>query len=114
MLLAGAEGYKESGISEEGMGLCPKRPGNINGEVRDRVLYSDNVRATATGCLIRRRHGGNMGGGKGGGDQRPIRKVRKQRGETTGAAESELDEKEVEQTFWFSRPDGWVVNRKTK
>ena len=43
-----------------------------------------------------------------------IRKVRKQRGEATGTAESELDEKEVKQTFWLSRPDGWASNRKTK
>ena len=27
---------------------------------------------------------------------------------------TELDEKEVEKTFWLSRPDGWVINRKTK
>jgi hypothetical protein len=24
------------------------------------------------------------------------------------------DETEVEKSFWFSRPDGWVINRKTK
>jgi hypothetical protein len=24
------------------------------------------------------------------------------------------DEKEVEKTFWLSRPDGWVMNKKTK
>jgi hypothetical protein len=24
------------------------------------------------------------------------------------------DEAEVEKSFWFSRPDGWVINRKTK
>ena len=23
-------------------------------------------------------------------------------------------EAEVEKSFWFSRPDGWVINRKTK
>ena len=25
-----------------------------------------------------------------------------------------VDEAEVEKSFWFSRPDGWVINRKTK
>ena len=24
------------------------------------------------------------------------------------------DEKEVEKSFWLSRPDGWVINRKMK
>ncbi len=24
------------------------------------------------------------------------------------------DEKEVEKTFWLGRPDGWVINKKTK
>ena len=24
------------------------------------------------------------------------------------------DEKEVEKTFWLNRPDGWVINKKTK
>ncbi len=25
-----------------------------------------------------------------------------------------VDEKEVEKSFWLSRPDGWVVNRKIR
>ena len=25
-----------------------------------------------------------------------------------------VDEAEVEKSFWLSRPDGWVINRKTK
>jgi hypothetical protein len=25
-----------------------------------------------------------------------------------------VDEAEVEKSFWISRPDGWVINRKTK
>ena len=25
-----------------------------------------------------------------------------------------IDETEVEKSFWFSRSDGWVTNRKTK
>ncbi len=25
-----------------------------------------------------------------------------------------VDEVEVEKSFWLSRPDGWVINRKTK
>ena len=25
-----------------------------------------------------------------------------------------VDEAEVERSFWLSRPDGWVINRKTK
>jgi hypothetical protein len=24
------------------------------------------------------------------------------------------DEKDVEKTFWLTRPDGWVINKKTK
>ena len=27
---------------------------------------------------------------------------------------TELDEKKVEQTCWLGRPDGWMINRKTK
>ena len=40
-----------------------------------------------------------------------IRKVTQKRGEVMG---TELDEKEVGETFWLSFPDGWVINRKTK
>ena len=31
-----------------------------------------------------------------------------------GAEAPNPDEKEVEQTFWLSRTDGWVINKKTK
>ena len=43
-----------------------------------------------------------------------IRKVRKMKGEVKGTEAPNPDEKEVEKTFWLSRPDGWVVNKKTK
>ena len=43
-----------------------------------------------------------------------IRKVRKMKGGVKGAEAPNPDEKEVEKTFWLSRPDGWVVNKKTK
>ena len=43
-----------------------------------------------------------------------IRKVRKMKGEVKGSGTPNLDEKEVEKTFWFSRPDGWVVKKETK
>jgi len=31
-----------------------------------------------------------------------------------GADSPMIDEAEVEKSFWLSRPDGWVINRKTK
>ena len=43
-----------------------------------------------------------------------IRKVRKMKGGVKGAEAPNPDEKEVEKTFLLSRPDGWVVNKKTK
>ena len=43
-----------------------------------------------------------------------IRKVRKMKNGVKGAEAPNPDEKEVEKTFWLSRPDGWVVNKKTK
>ena len=43
-----------------------------------------------------------------------IRKVRKIKVGVKGAEAPNPDEKEVEKTFWLSRPDGWVVNKKTK
>ena len=43
-----------------------------------------------------------------------ISKVRKMKGGAKGAEAPNPDEKEVEKTFWLSRPDGWVINKKTK
>ena len=43
-----------------------------------------------------------------------ILKVRKMKGGVKGAEAHNPDEKEVEKTFWLSRSDGWVVNKKTK
>ena len=43
-----------------------------------------------------------------------INKVRRTKDGTKGAAAHCPDEKEVEKTFWLSRPDGWVINKKTK
>jgi hypothetical protein len=36
------------------------------------------------------------------------------KGGVKGAEADCPDEKEVEKTFWLSRPDGWVINKKTK
>ena len=44
----------------------------------------------------------------------PIRKVGKMKGGVKGTETPNLDKKEVEKTFWISRPDGWVVNKETK
>jgi len=39
----------------------------------------------------------------------------KGRANRQGRADSPMvDEAEVEKSFWLSRPDGWVINRKTK
>ena len=43
-----------------------------------------------------------------------ICKVRKNEGRVTGTTASIPDEKEVERTFWLSRSDGWLINRKMK
>ena len=43
-----------------------------------------------------------------------ISKVRRTKGGAKGAEAHCPDEKEVEKTFWLSRPDGWVINKKTK
>jgi hypothetical protein len=43
-----------------------------------------------------------------------ISKVRKMKVGVKGAEASNPDEKEVEKTFWLSRPDGWVINKKLK
>ncbi len=43
-----------------------------------------------------------------------ISKVRRTKGEVKGAEAHISDEKEVQKTFWLSRPDGWVINKKTK
>jgi hypothetical protein len=40
--------------------------------------------------------------------------VRRTKGGTKGAEAHCPDVKEVEKTFWLSRPDGWVINKKTK
>ena len=39
-------------------------------------------------------------------------KSRKYRGRTIGAESRVPDEKEVDRTFFLSRPNGWVINRK--
>ena len=43
-----------------------------------------------------------------------ISKVRRMKGGAKGAEAHCPDEKEVEKNFWLSRPDGWVINKKTK
>jgi ribonuclease HI len=43
-----------------------------------------------------------------------ISKVRRTKGGAKGAEAHCPDVKEVEKTFWLSRPDGWVINKKTK
>ena len=45
---------------------------------------------------------------------RVILKVRRTKGGVKGTEAHCPDEKEVEKTFWLSRPDGWVINKKTK
>jgi hypothetical protein len=42
-----------------------------------------------------------------------ISKVRRTKGGAKEAEAHSPDEKEVEKTFWLSRPDGWVINKKT-
>ncbi len=41
-------------------------------------------------------------------------KLRRTKGGAKGAEAHCPDAKEVEKTFWFRRPDGWVNNKKTK
>ncbi len=40
--------------------------------------------------------------------------MRRTKGGAKGAEAHCPDAKEVEKTFWFSRPDDWVINKKTK
>ena len=42
------------------------------------------------------------------------RKARRTKDGAKGAEAHCPDEKGVEKTFWLSRPDGWVINKKTK
>ncbi len=42
-----------------------------------------------------------------------ISKVRRTKGGTKGTEAHCPDAKEVEKTFWLSRPDGWGINKKT-
>ena len=41
-----------------------------------------------------------------------MEKVRRNKGRSSGGDSIPIDEEEVEKSFWISRPDGWVVNRK--
>ena len=43
-----------------------------------------------------------------------IEKVRRNKNRTSGEDWTTIDVGEVERSFWLSRPDGWVVNRKMK
>ena len=43
-----------------------------------------------------------------------IRKAERTKDGAKGAEAHRPDEKEVEKTFWLSRTDGWVINKKTK
>jgi hypothetical protein len=43
-----------------------------------------------------------------------ISKLKRTKGGAKGTEAHCPDEKEVEKTFWLSRPDGWVINKKTK
>ena len=43
-----------------------------------------------------------------------MEKIRRNKDRTSGGYPTEIDEEEVEKSFCLSRPDDWVVNRKTK
>ena len=43
-----------------------------------------------------------------------IEKARRNKNKTSGEDSTMIDVREVERSFWLSRPDGWVVNRKMK
>ena len=43
-----------------------------------------------------------------------MEKIRRTKARTSGGIPTAIDEGEVEKSFWLSRPDGWVVNRKAK
>ena len=43
-----------------------------------------------------------------------MKKVRGNKNRDTGADSLMVDEKEVERSFWLSRPDRWVINKKMK
>jgi hypothetical protein len=43
-----------------------------------------------------------------------IEKVRRNKDRTSGGDSTVIDVGEVERSFWISRPDGWVVNKKMK
>ena len=43
-----------------------------------------------------------------------IEKVRRNKNRASGGDSLLIDEEEVEKSFCLSRPDDWVVNRKTK
>jgi hypothetical protein len=43
-----------------------------------------------------------------------ISKVRRTKVGAKGEEAQCPDEEEVEKTFWLSRPDGWVINKKAK
>jgi hypothetical protein len=43
-----------------------------------------------------------------------IEKVRGRANRSERADSPMTDEVEVEKSFWFNRPDGWVINRKIK
>jgi hypothetical protein len=43
-----------------------------------------------------------------------MEKVKERANRRVRADSPMVDEAEVEKSFWLSRPDGWVINRKTK
>ena len=43
-----------------------------------------------------------------------MEKIRRTKSRTPGGTPITIDEGEVEKSFWLSRPDGWVVNKKAK
>ena len=43
-----------------------------------------------------------------------IEKVRGNKNRSARADSPMTDDAEVEKSFWLSRPDGWVINRKMK
>jgi hypothetical protein len=43
-----------------------------------------------------------------------MEKVRGRENRPARADSPMTDEAEVEKSFWLNRPDGWVINRKTK
>ena len=91
------------------MGLCLERHGDFVGKICTKTLHATHTRFQ-TGVVSDEDIAEIWETAK----KETMEQVRGNKNRSARAESPMADEKEVGKSFWLTRPDGWVVNRKMK